>query len=63
MNGIYVEKISKNDAEVWVVRDAKTNELLSFGYSISSAVGNYETIIANEQVEKEVGVSLEDMNI
>ena len=63
MNGIYVEKISKNDIDVWVVRDAKTGELLSSGYSVSSAVSNYETILANEQMAKELGVSTEDMDI
>ena len=61
MNGIYVEKAHADDCEFWIVRDAKTHETVAIGDTISHAVENYETAVANEQMAKELGVSLDDL--
>ena len=59
VDGIYVEK----SGEFWVVKNSKTGEAISIGSTISAAVSSYETIMANERIAEEIGLSLEDMEI
>ena len=57
MNGIYVEK----SGCIWVVRDEKSGKVISFGDTISNAVHNYEHIVENERIAREIG--LEDFEV
>lgn len=63
MNGIYVEKTASGADEYWVVRDVKTNSVLAIGDTVSHAVANYETAVANANLAKELGISLDDIDI
>ena len=63
MNGIIAEKNKKNGIVFWTVKDAKTSAVLSVGVTAVEAVSNYETRLANEQIARELGVSLKDMDI
>lgn len=62
-SGIIVEKTVKNEYVFWVVKDVKTNNVLAVGDSVASAVSNYETVVENQKIAMDLGVSLEDMDI
>ena len=61
MSGIYVERRVTGAKDIWVVRDTKTNQIVSFGDSIVNAVQNYEVIQENEIMAKELGVNLDEL--
>lgn len=63
MNGIYAEKVVRDNVSFWTVKDAKTNQIISVGPTISSAVENYETALENEKMAEELGVSMDDMDL
>lgn len=63
MNGIRVQKELVGGERLWVVRDEKTEQILTIGNTVSQAVDSYETGIAYAQIEKELGINPEDMLI
>lgn len=63
LNGIYAEKVSRDGQALWMVRDAKTGQLLAIGATLSVAVENYEIALENEKMAEELGVSLDDMDV
>ena len=50
LNGIYAEKVSRDGQALWMVRDAKTGQLLAIGATLSAAVENYEIALENEKM-------------
>lgn len=63
MNGIFVEKSSKDGIDVWTVRDVTTRELFAVGDSILDAVTNYETYAMNAEISNKLGVFVDDMDV
>ena len=60
MTGIIAEKTVKDGYEFWIVKDANTKQIISVGHELSQAIDAYETILANEKMTAELGLSLDD---
>ena len=63
MKGVFLEKVSNDGSTFWVAKDEATPMVISIGNTPSEAVEAYEVIIENEMISKQLGVSLEDMDI
>lgn len=63
MRGVYLEKVVIDGETFWAAKDEATHRTISLASTPSGAVQAYETIIENEMISKQLGVSTEDMDI
>ena len=63
MRGVYLEKTVIDGETFWAAKDIKTNATIALADTPSNAIQTYETLMENEKIAKELGVSADDMDI
>lgn len=62
MNGFVAEKKHESGKSYWIVRDVDTKAAVAVGDTVTHAVENYEILMQNERIKKQLGLDLEDLS-